>query len=119
MVSALSAPGVAEALGGARTWRWVVCACGVHAARAVDAAALVAAAGGAPPPAAASVDAVDLPSLHVVGAADPCRPMSLDLAAAYADAAIVEHAGGHELPIALRRDAAFVGAVDAFFRSVL
>ena len=39
--------------------------------------------------------------------------------AAYADATVVEHAGGHELPISLRRDAAFSDAVDAFFRGVL
>ena len=51
VVTALSKPGVAESLGSARTWRFVICACGV------------------PPPGDGTVD---LPSLQISGARDPC-----------------------------------------------
>ena len=98
VVTALSKPGVAEGLGSKRTWRFVICACGV------------------PPPGDGTVD---LPSLQISGARDPFRSASKALADVYEAPVLLEHAGGHELPLKLRHDAKFKDALDAFFDRVL
>ncbi len=98
VVTALSKPGVAEGFGSARTWRFVICACGV------------------PPPGDGTVN---LPSLQISGARDPFRAASKALADVYEAPVLLEHAGGHELPLKLRHDARFKDALDAFFDRVL
>jgi hypothetical protein len=98
VVTALSKPGVAEGFGSKRTWRFVICACGV------------------PPPGDGTVD---LPSLQISGARDPFRAASKALADVYEAPVLLEHAGGHELPLKLRHDARFKDALDAFFDRVL
>ena len=98
VVTALSKPGVAEGFGSARTWRFVICACGV------------------PPPGDGTVD---LPSLQISGARDPFRAASKALAGVYEAPVLLEHAGGHELPLKLRHDARFKDALDAFFDRAL
>ena len=98
VVTALSKPGVAEGLGSKRTWRFVICACGV------------------PPPGDGTVD---LPSLQISGARDPFRSASKALADVYEAPVLLEHAGGHELPLKLRHDAKFKDVLDAFFDRVL
>ena len=98
VVTALSKPGVAEGLGSKRTWRFVICACGV------------------PPPGDGTVD---LPSLQISGARDPFRSASKALADVYEAPVLLEHAGGHELPLKLRHDARFKDVLDAFFDRVL
>ena len=98
VVTALSKPGVAEGFGSKRTWRFVICA------------------GGVPPPGDGTVD---LPSLQISGARDPFRAASKALADVYEDPMLLEHAGGHELPLKLRHDARFKDALDAFFDRVL
>ena len=98
VVTALSKPGVAEGFGAKRTWRFVICACGV------------------PPPGDGTVD---LPSLQISGARDPFRAASKALAGVYEAPVLLEHAGGHELPLKLRHDAKFKERLDAFFDRVL
>lgn len=98
VVTALSKPGVAEGFGSKRTWRFVICACGV------------------PPPGGGTVD---LPSLQISGATDPFRAASRALAGVYENPVLLEHAGGHELPLKLRHDAPFKDALDAFFDRML
>ena len=98
VVTALSKPGVAEGFGSARTWRFVICACGV------------------PPPGDGTVD---LPSLQISGARDPFRAASKALADVYEAPVLLEHAGGHELPLKLRHDARFKVVLDAFFDRII
>ena len=98
VVTALSKPGVAEGFGSKRTWRFVICACGVS------------------PPGDGTVN---LPSLQISGARDHFRAASKALADVYEDPVLLEHAGGHELPLKLRHDAKFKDALDAFFDRVL
>ena len=98
VVTALSKPGVAEGFGSKRTWRFVICACGV------------------PPPGDGTVD---LPSPQISGARDPFRSASKALAGVYDDPVLLEHAGGHELPLKLRHDARFKDVLDAFFDRAL
>jgi hypothetical protein len=98
VVTALSKPGVAEGFGSKRTWRFVICACGV------------------PPPGDGTVD---LPSLQISGAMDPFRAASKALADVYEAPVLLQHAGGHELPLKLRHDARFKDALDAFFDRAL
>ena len=98
VVTALSKPGVAEGFGSKRTWRFVICACGV------------------PPP---GDGRVNLPSLQISGARDPFRTASKALADVYEAPVLLEHAGGHELPLKLRHDARFKDVLDAFFDRVL
>lgn len=98
VVTALSKPGAAEALGSERTWRFVICACGV------------------PPPGEVKVD---LPSLQIIGAADWCISASRALAGVYDDPTVLEHPGGHELPLKLRGNAHFQAGLDVFFDCML
>ena len=62
---------------------------------------------------------VDLPSLQISGARDPFRAASKALAGVYEAPVLLEHAGGHELPLKLRHDSSFKDALDAFFDRVL
>jgi len=113
VVTALSAPGVCEALGGERTWSFVVCACGVWS---VDVPALLVRL--RPPPLAPlATGLVDLPSLHIIGRVDHCRTSSEGLADAYADSHVVYHPGGHELPLTLRKDEVFCQEVERFLQT--
>ena len=50
---------------------------------------------------------------------DPFRSASKALAGVYEAPVLLEHAGGHELPLKLRHDAKFKDVLDAFFDRVL
>lgn len=109
LVAALSAPGVAETLGFRRTWNFVVCACGVDIGNAAVARLVR---DGEP----FENGALALPSFHVIGRKDSCKPMSLALAQCFRHPSIVYHDGGHELPMSLRKDPLFRVSSDGFFR---
>jgi len=107
VVTMLSLPGMARKLGYERSWHFVVCACGVNVGWPLvewfyDE-------GCAP-------TVVDLPSLHIIGRADPIGPLSHKLVEAYQAPTVVTHRLGHELPVALRKDARFQAQVHDFLR---
>ena len=62
---------------------------------------------------------VDVPSLHLTGAADGWRTNAVRLAQMYVDPMVFEHDGKHEIPAKLSRDAACQKAVSQFFAKVV
>lgn len=114
LVAALSAPGMAAALGSRRSWRFVVCACGVSVANGAADELLRSARPDEEDLPEKAMDDIDLPSLHIIGRKDVCRPMSVELAKTFREPTVVYHDGGHELPLTLRKNAAFKAEVHGF-----
>lgn len=108
IATCLSLPGVAERLGGQRTWKFVICACGVDVGLTeVKREHKI------------EPKLLDLPSLHIIGENDPIARSSRSLAQACVGPTVVTHCYGHELPVALRREANFQAQVRNFLNGAL
>ncbi|KAJ1458891.1 serine hydrolase-domain-containing protein [Pelagophyceae sp. CCMP2097] len=86
-----------------RSWRFVICAGGVDSGEDCCKSLL----------GLGSEDKLimGLPSLHLIGDRDYCKPMSMQLAANYAEAVVLHHDCGHEVPLRLKQDSALQAGI--------